>query len=317
MKILFLYDGRRTGAARRVTTDLIFRLQDTEHKFYVYGMGEQELNAYDIAPMRFQPDISLTEVISEIDVDIVLLPNNSVARNLKIKDIGARLSIPKVILENDYYAVIDKCFYTDYNIDLIINQGADRITDLDVDSVWLPFSVPESDTVDTIDNDRINKIVFVGGGRYSLNGLYFTRQVAIRALERADLLDYIGEVGYESYPIILKEYISGLSDSFPPMFMAPLKTFELMSYGTAVLTTKIDTKETLFGTKQCFFEYSLDDLYTVVENIKNDIDKSYEVRKNALSIIKSRHLHKHRIKELISILEAVLSGTEIPKKWGF
>lgn len=303
----------------RTVTDFVFRLQD-HYTFYIYGNREYELSGEKLSPIRFDMDLSLRDVISELDVDIVLLPNHAISKNSKIKDIDARLKIPKAILENDYYSVSSFDFYRNYNIDLIINQGADRIPKniVGVDSVWLPFAVPENDCVKDISiDDRINKIVFVGGGRYSLNNLYRTRQFAIRELESADLLDYIGEVGYYNYPIMLKKYVSGLSDSFPPMFMAPLKTFEMMSYGTAVLTTKIRTGDILFGNEQCFFEYELENVSKVVKEIVNDKDKTLEVRKTALSVINKRHLFSHRLEELGNIFKALTEGKEIPKKWGF
>jgi hypothetical protein len=283
----------------------------------VYGYNEQKLNGEKLSPLEFEPKLSLEDVVRELDVDIVLLPHHSILRAIKIKDINAKLHIPKLALENDYYATPSEDFYELNNIDLVVNQGADRIDNC-VESVWLPFSVSEDEAVDNIDiGSRINKVVFVGGGRYSLNQLYYIRQLAIRMLESSDLLDYYGEVDYETYATILKKYLVGLSDSFPPMCMSPLKTFEMMSYGTAIITTKIDEAKTLFGNKQCFFEHNVENLYSVVHEVLNDVDKTGEIINNALRVVKSRHLHRHRLEELMNIFNAVLSGKRIPKRWGF
>jgi len=245
------------------------------------------------------------------------LPHHSILRSTKIKGVDVKLQIPKLVFENDYYAVPSEDFYELHNVDLMINQGADRIDNC-VESVWLPFSIPKDEVVDNIDTEnRVNKVVFVGGGRYSLNQLYYIRQLAIRMLESSDLLDYYGEVAYEMYAATLKKYLIGLSDSFPPMCMTPLKTFEMMSYGTAVITTRIDEAKTLFGNKQCFFEHNVENLYSIVREALNNVDKTREITKNALKVIKNRHLHRHRLEELMNIFNAVLSGEKIPKRWGF
>jgi len=318
MKILFLYDGRRRAPSQRLEIDFIHRLKDF-CEFYVYGYKERELNGEDISPIEFDRKAKVKDIIKELKPDLLLLPSTPIA--LLFKGIKTKLNIPKVLFEVDYYAVKDKHWYKKSHIDLIVNRGIECVEEeTKVKSVWLPLSAQEQDfytdpNSNYLDN-RLKKVVFVGGGRYSLNKLYFHRQVAIRTLESMDLLDYIGHVGYERYPTILKSYLIGLSDGFPPLNTPAAKTFELMASGTAVLSTYLRNKEVLFGEKQCYFEYNLGNVQDIAKKVLNDMDKIKETTMNALEVINKHHLHKHRIIEFYDILNALIAGREIPKKWG-
>lgn len=320
MRILLIFLSRITPANRRITLDFLINLTES-NDFYIYSPHEFKIGGKNVSPLKFDDKLSFEDIIGEFKPDIILLPEHSVLKRESIKGIRKRTSAPKLILENDYYCVEDKEFYRNYNIDLILNRSGQYIDkkEVGVESVLLPFAVPENvRSRDEIDLSSVRrKIVFVGGGRYSNNELYSTRQFVIRRLEELDLLDYFGEIGYDRYFPVLKSYLYGLSDSFPPINAPPMKTFEMMSCGLVVLTTPLNemVKVLLFGNDECFVEYNVANIEEVVYRIIRDTDRTIEIIDNSLKIINSRHLYKHRLCELQAIFDSILSGRDIPKKW--
>lgn len=313
--------GRRT-MTKRLHSDFLYKLSKY-NEFFIYGPEEDKINGSEISPIIFDSSITVNDLIREFDPDVIITPEYAKLRQKKnkLRELSFRdTSTPIVMIEIDSYNIDDKNIYPEYGIDFIIERAPD--VEHKIPSVWLPFSANDEDFfTDENSNyldERYNKIVFAGGGRYSRNKYYSSRQRAIRYLEAEDLMTYEGECGFYKYPKVLKSYIGALSCSFPPLYHLAGKAVEIMASGTALLTTKIDPDKRLFGENQCFFTYDEDcsDIISVARKILDDKDKTKEVIHNALSVVNEKHLDKHRIIELQNILEAIIYGIEIPDIWG-
>uniref|UniRef100_A0A6M3XLS1 Putative glycosyltransferase n=1 Tax=viral metagenome TaxID=1070528 RepID=A0A6M3XLS1_9ZZZZ len=317
MRVLHLLHGLR-GNPKRIHYDRIEKLMDL-CPVYIYGPNEKELNGESISPIEFKSDLQINDIIKELDIDILLLPEIFFCNKyFPVSGIEKVKKIPKVILENDIYMLKDLDCFKKAGIELIINLHPYDPETLPINSVWLPPAVSDEFLVDSIEN-RIDRVVYIGGGRFSQNKYYETRQNAIRILENKLILDFHGEVGYSRYPEILKRYEIALSCSWPPLYFPPIKTFEIMASGSILLTTKFVFSDLLFGTDKLYYEYKDDcsDLYEIVEYLLHNKEEAREVANRAMKIIKESHLHIHRVKELFDILYAVVDGSiKVPKKWG-
>lgn len=307
---------------KRLHSDFLFKLSKS-NEFFVYGQNEDKINGPEISPIIFDSSITINDLIKEFDPDIIIPPEYAKLRQKKNKlhELSFKnTSVPVIIIEIDSYEIQDKNKYPEYGIDFIIERAPD--IEHKIPSVWLPLSANEDDFFTDPDSDyisdRYNKLVFVGGGRYSRNKYYSTRQKAIRYLEAEDLMTYEGECGFYKYPNILKSYIGALSCSFPPLYHLAGKAIEIMASGTALLTTKIGPSKRLFGDKQCFFTYNenCEDIVSITKSMLENRDNTREVIHNALTIVNEKHLDKHRIIELQNILNAIVYGGEIPDLWG-
>jgi hypothetical protein len=322
MKVLHFFDGRRNNT-RIIQIDFMLMLQQY-CTLYIYGPKENEWNGEEISPLKFNNKLSFVDVVKELNPDVVIMPEYDLSK-LMIRGMGNLKkikSIPKVSIEIDYYSILDTPnWFKKIGIDFIINRGPYSDSVYRVPHVWLPWSAHDmfyTDETSDYFSDRIRKVVFVGGGRYSRNKYYQIRQKAIRMLEEKKLVDYIETAPPRTYKKFLSEYEIGLSCSFKGLQMAPAKVFEIMASGAVLLTTHFIHKDILFGNEKCFFEYREDctDLLDITEKILSDFDFAEAVTKNALRVINTKHLHKHRIKELYNILYALYDGTPIPKVWG-
>jgi len=314
MRVLFLLHGMR-GNSKRIYYDSIedfMRLCDVT----IYGPREKEINGGDISPIEFTQTTELNYVISELKPDILVLPGFAICnRFFEYCGIDRVNSIPKVILDDDFYAIEDPSWYEKNGIQLMIMLHPYDPKTLPIESVWLPPSVSESQFITEDTSERINRITFVGGGRYSSNKYYSVRQKAIRELEIEGLLDCHDEVGYEKYPKILQRYSAALSCSFPPLNFPPIKAFEIMASGAKLFITPFQYSDILFGKERSYYTYKCDcsDIIEMGYKILEDDD---EVSKRAVEVIRKNHLLSHRSEELKNILTAVVEGSEVPRKWG-
>uniref|UniRef100_A0A6H1ZJU4 Putative glycosyltransferase n=1 Tax=viral metagenome TaxID=1070528 RepID=A0A6H1ZJU4_9ZZZZ len=315
MRILHYWDGRR-GVPRRLQIDFVKKLANL-CTLHVYGKNEIEK---DISPIKYQGSRNIQEIADELKSDILLIPEYVICRGIPGLN---KCRIPIVMMEVDFYATdsCDQDFYKKNNIRYIISRAPISFEDQNISSVWLPFSVADSEFYTDPDSDflvgRKNKVTFVGSGPGSSNIFYRTRIDAINLLNKTEYFDYIG-VRVPDYVKFLKEYIGALSCSFPPLRFPPAKTWEIMACGTALLTTDFYYKNILFGKDECFFVYkeNLSDLVEKVKEITNDTDKVKEYTKKAIKIIQNRHLDSHRILELYCILKEVHEDKKLTKIWG-
>jgi hypothetical protein len=288
---------------------------------YIYGPKENES---EISPVLFDNKLSFVDVVRIFNPDIVLLPEKAIVNYFfeRYGSLNATKDIPKISIEVDYYNILnDITWYQQHGINFIVNRGAYSDSDYNLPHVWLPWSAHDmfytDETSDYLDN-RIDKIAFVGGGRYSRNKYYKTRQKAIRMLEERDLIDDYGSTPPLVYKELLSKYITVLGCNFAGLRHVAAKTFEIMASGALLLTTEFGYEDVLFGNKYCFLKYKEDcsNLLELIRIYCSDRVAIKHITKNALTIINNKHLHKHRIVELYNILVALNSGKEVPKKWG-
>lgn len=316
MRILTLYDGRRS-TAKRMQIEFLECLNEY-CTFMVYGPLEHELNP-KLAPLDFDKKLNMPDVIKELDPDIILHYQSLIAKKAMsyIKDFD-KLKIPQVILEVDYHDVEDKNWYKDNKMELLIYRGWYSQVELKkakLPTVWLPHAA-SSEFFNTGEK-RYNKIVFAGSGRYSENALYRIRQHVIRILENIDILDWVGNVGYEPYPEILRSYTCAFTDACGTNVSPIGKTFEIMGSGTALLSQHFIGEEVLFGKNSpiTFFQDNLSDVERVAIEMIENPKETAEMAKRGLHIINKQHRYTHRAYELYQILLAVAGGTKVPRKW--
>jgi len=316
MRVLFLLHNFR-GNIKRIHYDLIeefMKICDVK----MYGSSEKSINNKLISPIEFKSELQLKDVVSEIKPDVLVLPSKALCGRFFDKcGIENVKNIPKIVSEDDFYEIEDVEWYEKVGIDLLMMLHPYDPKTLPISSVWIPPGVSgEQFLVDSINNDRIDRVVFVGSGRYSQNKYYKIRQDAIRKLEVSGVLDCHGNVGYDNYPKLLKKYKVALSCSFPPLDFPPIKAFEIIASGTVLMITPFKYQDILFGDDKCFYIYKSDcsDIIDVANEILNS-EESIEVAKTALQVVKNNHLFEHRAKEMFDIFSAILSGKEIPRKW--
>ena len=316
MRVLTFYDGRRS-TARRVQINFLSCLSEY-CTFIVYGPREHEIDPVQ-APLKYDKTLSLQDVVKELEPDIVLAYQSLVWKNVMehFNRFGT-LTIPIILLEVDFHDVKDKSWYAEQNFQLMMYRGWYPKEDLDtsgLQSIWLPHAASNEFYSS---EKRYNKIVFAGSGRYSRSPYYRIRQNAIRMLEEPDMIDWLGNVGYERYPEILRSYVCALTDAAGTNQTAIGKTFEIMGSGTTLLSQHFVGEEILFGTEPFayFFDIELTNLLDLADRILTEPDEAKEIAQNGLRIINKYHRYTHRAYELYQILLAVAGGTKVPQRWG-
>jgi len=316
MRVLTFYDGRRT-VARRVQIDFLKCLNEY-CTYMTYGPKEYEMDS-TLAPEPYHPKKTIQDVIKKLEPDIILHYQSLVAQKaVKLIKGFDKLKLPSILLEVDIHDVEDGDWARDNNIQYILHRGTyskQLMEQFKLPTIWLPHAA--SNEFFNTEKKRYNKIVFAGNGRYSTNILYRTRQKAIRILEKRDYIDYLGSVGYQAYPEILRTYIGGLTCSTGTNKSILGKHFEIMGSQTALLTPHFTGEETLFGSEPFAFFYK-EDMSDITEVSDRILDETVtaEIAKRGLSIIDRQHRYTHRAYELYKILLAVAGGTPVPRKWG-
>lgn len=317
MRVLTVYDGRRS-TARRLQIDFL-KCLDEYCTFMTYGPQEHETDP-ELAPLEFDTKLTIEDVVNKLEPDIILHYQSLVAKKA-IKYIKGfdKLKIPQVMLEVDYHDVEDKGWYRENKMELLIYRGWYAPIELKLAKlpfVWLPHAA--SAEFYTTGEERYNKFVFAGSGRYSANILYRIRQHTIRILEGANLLDWVGNVGYEPFPGVLRSYTCAFTDACGTMVSPIGKTFEIMGSGTALLSQHFEGENVLFGEKPpiTFIQDNVSDAKRLATKMLENPEKTANMAKRGLRIINKQHRYTHRAYELYQILLAVAGGTKVPRKWG-
>jgi len=198
---------------------------------------------------------------------------------------------------------------------------------LGVPVYWLPFSANEdyfyTDRVDH--STRKKEVCFFGvapsnriGGTYA----YRVRRKAMKYLSTNGLMQKDPPapeqkkskwlIHPEQYPLELKTYCVALACAFNTLGQVPLKSFEIMASGTALLTQpyKPEITRRLFGDDPPYMTYKKDctDIVYNAQRILEWDEYRVDMCKHALHLVNTRHLHKHRVLELYEILTAVLEN---------
>lgn len=314
MRILHFFDGRRLE--KHLQVNYILGLSKYCDVF-IYGENEQELNGTKISPIAYEKTKPFKEIVDTIKPDMLVLPEYAILTgNMEgYEELSKINDIPKVSIEGDAYVMKDRLnWHISMGINFVVSRAPFGKSYFGVPSVWLPFSVPDEFYLKEFTVNRLNKILFFGGGRFGANMFYGIRRKAIFLLERADMLDYFPPDSFEMYRDYLRKYKSSLSCCFGDLNMGPAKNWEIPASGCLLFTNDFIGRELIFGDK-LFIEYKKD-CSDVVERAEDILAHDYsELAYAAWKIIGDKHLSSLRVKELYNILNAVLNGVKVEDKW--
>lgn len=317
MNILFLYNGYRT-VDYRTRLGLFSKLSEY-FNFNIYGPKEHEINSI-VAPLQFDERITLQDLCNYFRPDIIIIPLYAPKPIMYLipKKIN-RLSIPVVIIEEDHYTkerdpenVLQ--WYKDVDVNLVIRRHFYK-EKYDFESVWLPFCASDKEFFPDRFVERItDKIGFAGS--YKDNPDYEIRKLALKTLDKADLIEKPYGKIMDRYPYYLRCFKAMLTCAGGTIHTPMAKFFEIGLSGTAILTNSMYEDKLLFGDKQCYFEYK-DDCSNLIEIAKFILNEDVsEVVHNCIEIIKEKHTDDKRLIELVNILSSLYEGKEIPRIWG-
>jgi spore maturation protein CgeB len=263
------------------------------------------------------PDKPLKEVVDAIRPDLLLLAEYHflTGKIKRYEDIKEIKDIPKVSIEVDCYN-LNKApgWHKTMGIDFVINRAPFPKSFFSAPSVWLPDSVTDEFYLKEFTYDRFNKIVYIGGGRFSSSVYYKPRKKAIFLLERHDMLDYYPTHSFEFYEDHLRKYKCGLSCNLYPLNMAPNKSWEIAASGCLLFTSDFIGRELIFGDK-LFIEYK-SDCSDIIEKAEDILTHDYsDLAYEAWKIVGERHLQSTRIEELYNILTSILNGKKVEDRW--
>lgn len=317
MKILHLFSGWKRRA-RRIQFDFLVKIKDHCDEFNVYGPKE---NDNRFSPIPYNGKLTTKDLINEFKPDILLLQMSEFYKWLP--NDFKNTNVAKVTIEHDFWHVLEKFgkgtvsldWYKENKFDLIIQKSpcldTEKLTG--VPSVMLPFSANDKEFFDD-EGKREHQLVFIGNKKGK--NKYTIRHKAMHILSDIKLCKIIGSVKPAIYPEYLRKYTCALSGN--DIHSSLGKTYEIMASGTTLMTNYVNHSKVLFGEEPCFFEYKDDcsDVEEVAREMLNNLPKRKEYTKRAYHIMHEKHMDKHRIIELRDILQALLEGKEIPRKWG-
>lgn len=214
-------------------------------------------------------------------------------------------------------------WYVSNKFDLVIRRGCYEGVDnvYGIPSVWLPFSA--SNEFHPGNGERKGVIGFAGALNYrgiitgDVTG-YWQRVDAINRLKEVNLLEHCRtcrtlQGSTKVYPKFLRSVVAGLTSAET---RSPFgKVFEIMVSGTILLTPDFDHKKALFGDKECFVEYTSENIVDQAKRIINNPDWARRVAENGVEVIKKYHTSEKRILELKEHLENLLKGKSIINRW--
>jgi len=293
-------------------------------EFFIYGPHEHELNTEQEAPIEFNPSYQYDDLLDIFNPDVVIAKAWCLTQGFASPK-SINRNVPYVCLEGDYYSLKQHAheWHKRMGFDLILHRNPiiDEEDISGIKKVWIPLSANEDEFYTPITDGylrgREQKVVFMGNTDTLVREYDFRRKI-ISHLSRNNYFDYLGLVAPKIYPKLLKKYIASLTCAGGDLHVILGKVFESMASGTVVLTPWFTSEKALFGESECFFKFKddLSDIDRVVAEVINDKDKTKKVSRNALEIVNNNHLDKHRTKELYDILSCLISGKEIPEKWG-
>lgn len=304
MRIVFIWDGhKKTGVRNQY--GFVTRL--SEHcEFYSYGRGEYKANAR-LSPVDFDGNITAKDLENIFKPDLFLMFMHE--RVLRSKVVGfEKVTTPKVLVESNYWTQKDRAWFTTKpGFDFIIFKTP-TYPKFDMPTAWLPYSANEREFKFVDDQNRDNRIVYVGSPKKAMN--YKIRAGARALLSQEKLLDNLGYRLDQKYIDTLISYTCGLTCSIYNVRSPTAKLFEMMLSGTVCLTSPFDRSDELFGSKQCYVEYKedLSDLVQVARDILGDREKRQEIIRNAYEIASVLHTHKRRVRELYLMLRDFYYG---------
>jgi hypothetical protein len=318
MKIKILYISSITPETSYNTwftfnfMETVNQLPNTEVKFYGKGIHEYYPN---FIIDEYHKEITLAELYDKYNFNVIIYGNinrlNSQCIHVdKEKNI---LDIPvdfqdytglKIALEGDFQystlpkSKLHKSFSYIPGINLMLHRhkttyqlACEKLPQLK--HFWFPCSV-NTNIFYPKKQPRIDQIAFVGH--------YKRDKDSLNLLKKTGFLGFIGKKYNQEYLDILQQYTMYFNHS-GPFNIDNAKAFEILSSGGILITNECENgfKE-LFGDKTYFTYKSEEILFSVAEVYKNTF-LQHKYQKNALKVIKQRHNHIIRAKELLKIIK--------------
>ena len=293
--------------------------------FFLQLSGLKGVSLYVASPTKIASKEQFNLIVKDFGINILLFHMHSPALIKSWPDYLFRGNkIPTVLIEEDHFEMkfnnlvydVAKMFnwYKEKGINLLIRRHSYE-EEAPIVSVFLPFSANEGEF---FPGEHTHQNIGFAGSHKSTQAYYDIRKKAIKVLSKSGQLDtYYGKI-YDGYAEYLRSHIGSLACSDGMAHTCVAKIFEVPLSGSALLTNVMTCKEELWGKEQCYFEYKDDcsDIVSVADTIINEHDLRNQVIKNAYNRVVEYHTDEKRVKELYSILTALLSNKTIPRIWG-
>ena len=324
MRVLLLFSGGTVGdsirGARRIHMDFIHKLR-YHVDFKVYGPGEYgRIADKEICPLKYKSSRTAPMLEHAFNPDVVLVYARGTVKSWLPKNFS-KIKAKRVIIEVDYWAEADTVWpWYKNNFDLMIQRGYYRKSCMN--AVWLPFSASGEDFIPFQNAEKTgDKVCFIGQSKIGLNNTsttfyYKFRTRALRKLLSYGSVDNRGTVGHEKYSEVLGSYKYIFTDAAGVRHSPVAKVFEIMASGGLLLCNEIHAWQKLFGKDRPYVCYN-DSLRDLVPQALRMLDGQYDnLIPKSKEVVMESHLDRHRIVELVEIMEAVVRERKIPRKWG-
>jgi len=282
----------------------------------VYG-PEIHVGYPHLTTLPYSSTITINDIKRHFDFDVMLLntkarmfldynphPPNKYERGPWLPSGITSITIPRIVIEEDYHYEVDDKWYQDNKIDLILQRHyTSSLRQNVVPMKWFPFSVDTTKFCPATDV-RLNKICFAGS---TSRDVYRYRYFACEKLKHTGMIDIFssGQKTGNAYINCLRRYVSHLSCS-STYKISPAKMFEIIASGSALFTNPNDDLELLFPGKT-YYTYRNDhsDVVNVAKEIINNNARRLDIVQRGLKIINEKHSHNIRIGELINIIKGI------------
>lgn len=282
---------------------------------FMYGLNAHNMYPNE-TPIIYDENITLQELTRYLSIDVILIAQKSrmfwnyhpplnfpLYENKSWLNGLNKVTIPKIVIEEDYHYEKDDSWYIENGVNLILQRHYSQyLRQSKVRMEWLPFSV-NTTLFHPSDKERKNKICFTGS--FS-DDTYKIRREASLLLQKEGLCDVFSnkEKVYKKYVDNLQEYISHIccGSSFE---ICPAKSFEIMASGSVLLTNRYLGIDKLFP-ENSYFSYKLPEVLSTANIIIKNKKLREEVVTNALNCIKEKHTDEIRTKELIQFISEVV-----------
>jgi len=221
------------------------------------------------------------------------------------------IKCPKILIEPDFHKHRKSLWIKEMNFDLILHRHQSNVIRAEEDfpelkHVWFPFSV-DNKIFNSKNFPRINKVSFVG--TFNSKSYYFRKTASDKLLEM-NLLDFQGLQYEDDYIKALHQYTIYLNGS--SLFSIDCaKAFEIIASGGILLTNDCyNGFSTLFNDYFVTYKNDFSDLNEKVNNILSDEKYQKYLRHKGQIIIKNKHTHQKRCKELLALIKPLKQNNE-------
>lgn len=289
--------------------------------------GPEISNNYpSLSLLKHQHSITLSDIYKLFQFDVVIVNTKSrcfAYYNPRTKraegcwlppDFATWANTPKVMIEEDYHYEEDDAWYKDMQFDLILHRHySQSLRPHTVPCRFLPFSV-DTDVFNpwrtqcqhkgltlTLPSLRINKIAFVGN---DADRAYIYRRTATTKLIDQQLgVTYSGSKKVDGeYIQVLRQYL-GYTSCGSTYHICAAKNLEIMASGGVLITNKFKGIELLFPEDTyCSYGDDCSDIVTKVRHLLNDQAYAADLVNKGLRLVRNKHSHNIRIKELLDII---------------